>query len=102
MLMSSCSVLVMVADLDIVRVAIEKSKTHAPLIVHGDGMLPAAFGLEPVQAIAGRYLQIVQARSEVDVLQLARCPSRDMRRKAPGRPAQEQFLGPPIRERPAP
>ena len=46
-----------VADLDVIRVAIGESKADPPLIVHGDGVLSLAVTLQSMEAIAGWHLQ---------------------------------------------
>jgi len=60
-----------VANLAVVRVAVDEPKTDPPLIIDGDGVLALAVTLERMEAIAGWHLQIVQARRQVDILQFA-------------------------------
>jgi len=67
----STSRLVMVADLDVIRVAVDKPKADTPLSVHRDRVLPLTFILERMQTIAGRHPQVIQARRQVDVFQFA-------------------------------
>ena len=64
MLMGRSS-LVIVADLDIERIAIHKPEADAPLVVDGDGVLPFSIIRERVQPIARRNSEIVQACRQV-------------------------------------
>ena len=50
--------LVIVADFDVVCVAVDEPKADTPLIVHGDGVLALAVSLERMEAIARRYFQV--------------------------------------------
>ena len=60
-----------VADLNIVGVAVKESKTDPPLIVDGNGMLPFPIILERMQAISGRHLEVVEPGCQLHVFQLA-------------------------------
>ena len=60
-----------VANFDVVGVAIDESKTHAPLVVHGNGVLAFAFVLKRVQSVARWHLQVVEVRRQVNVLKFA-------------------------------
>jgi hypothetical protein len=60
-----------VADFDVIRVAVDKPKANAPLIVDCDGVLPLPIVLECVKAVARRDPQIIQLGCEMDVLELA-------------------------------
>ena len=61
-----------VADLDVMRVAVSESKTDPPLIIHGDGVLSLAVTLQSMKAVARWHLQVVKSGRQIDILQLAR------------------------------
>ena len=63
--------LVVVANLDVIRIAVDEPEADAPLSVHRDGVLPQSVILERIQAIARRHLQVIHADLQVDVFQLA-------------------------------
>jgi len=73
-----------VADLDIIGIAIVKAKTDTPLIVDGDRILPLSVAGQRMEPIARRGLQIRQAGGQIDVLKLSRCPTTNVRGEAPG------------------
>ena len=60
-----------VANLDVIRIAVDEPEADAPLSVHRDGVLPQSVILERIQAIAPRHLQVIHADLQVDVFQLA-------------------------------
>lgn len=76
--------LVIVADFNIVRVAITESEADSPLIIDRDRVLSLAVVLQRVQPISGWNPEIVEARREVNVLELTHCATCKVRRKAPG------------------
>ena len=88
-----------VADLDVMRIAVDKPEADAPLSVHRDRVLPLSVVLERMQAIARWHLQVIQAGRQVDVFQLADGTPGDVGRKALGCPRREQVPGLPVRER---
>jgi hypothetical protein len=63
-----------VADFNVIRVAIFKPETDPPLIVNGDRMLPFPIAFQPMQPIARWISQVIQRCSEIHVLKFARCP----------------------------
>jgi len=67
-----------VRTLDVVGIPVDEPETDAPLVVDGDGMLSLPFSLKFVESVAGRDLQLLEARSQVDVLQLPRRPLGDL------------------------
>ena len=84
---------------DVVGISVDELKTDAPLVIDGDRVLPLPVTLERVEPITWRDLQVVQPRSQVDILQFARRPPGDTRWE-PLRPFRGvQFLGTPVRER---
>lgn len=79
-----------VADLDIIRVARDEPKADTPLSIHRDRVLAMTIILERVEAIARRHLQVIQAGRQVDVFQFANGSPGDVWRKALGCPGREQ------------
>ena len=79
-------VLVIVRDLDIVGITIDKPEADSPLIVNADRLLSHAVPFELVEPIAGRNLKVIYTRCQVDVLELPPRPPTDVRRE-PFRPA---------------
>ena len=68
-----------ITDLHVVCVAVDKAKADSPLIVDSDRMLSLPVILECVETIPRRHLQVVQARRKIDVLKLARGSPGDIR-----------------------
>jgi hypothetical protein len=60
--------------LNVIRIAIFKSKAHPPLVVDGNRILSGPVVRQFVQSIARRNFQISYARSEIKIFQLAQCP----------------------------
>jgi hypothetical protein len=50
---------VVIAELDVVGVAVQETETDPPLIVHANRVLPFAGAFECVESIAGWNFQIV-------------------------------------------
>ena len=71
MLMREGLRLVIVAELDIMRIAIFEAKADAPLIVNGNRMLARSIVLERVQPIPRRDAQIGKLRCHIDRFQLS-------------------------------
>lgn len=90
---------VIVCDLDVVRIPLDKLEADAPLVVDGDGELPLPVAPKPVQPIAAGYLQVIQVRNQVDVLELSPRTAHYVRRQPFRLPGREQFLCVPVRER---
>ena len=72
--------LVVVSNLDVVGVAIDKSEADAPLVVDRD-LLPCPVTPKYVKTVTWWDLQVVEASRQVHVLQLSNGPPRDIRRK---------------------
>jgi hypothetical protein len=70
---------VIVADLDLVGIAIAEPKANAPLVTDGNGVLAPAVVLERVQPIAREHVEIVEPGRQIHVLQLAGGSRRDVR-----------------------
>ena len=87
-----------VAELDIVGIAIFEPKADAPLIVDSDRMLPRAVAFERMEPVAGRYPQVGEHDRNMDSFQLAQGASSDVWRDPLRLPGPVQFFGLPIRE----
>ncbi len=72
--------LVIVAELDVIRIAVLEAKADAPLIVDTDCMLARAIAFERVQPIPRRYTEIREHRGRVDRLQSSKRPTRNIGR----------------------
>src|SRR5665811_763125 len=70
-----------VTDLNVVGISVFEDKADSPLVVDRDRMLPFAVTLQAMQPIAGRLLQVLQTRSQVQILQSAPGSSRQVRLK---------------------
>ena len=57
-----------ICDLHVVGVTVDKAKADTPLIVDGYGVLALAIPLQGMEMIAARYAQVVQGLSKIDVL----------------------------------
>jgi hypothetical protein len=90
---------VIVADLDLVRIAVDEPKANAPLVIDGNGVLAPTVVLERVQPIARGHAQIVEPGRQIHVLQLAGGSRRDVRGEALGCAGEEEVTRAPIRER---
>jgi hypothetical protein len=60
-----------IAELDIVRIAVFKPEADPPLFVHRYGMLPGAIAFQGMEAIARRCAKICHVGGSVDRLQLS-------------------------------
>lgn len=76
----------------VVGVARFKSKAYSPLVVDGNRILPGPLALQFVQSIARRRLQIVHARREIKIFQLAQRPLPHSGRNPLGFAAHVQLL----------
>ena len=82
-----------VAELDVVRVAFVEPKADAPLIIDRDRMLPGTITLEGVEPVAGRNAQVGQLRRDMHRLKLPKRAPRDIGRHSPCIPRAEELLG---------
>ena len=71
-----------VDDLDIPGFVVAPCKTDAPLVVDTNAMLSLSIALQRLQAIAGRYTQIIEPRCRVDGQDLRPSPLLDLHRQA--------------------
>jgi hypothetical protein len=62
---------VVVADLDLVRVAVLPDEADAPLVVDADAELSGAVPGEPLEAVAGRAAQVDDALASIRSLRSA-------------------------------
>jgi hypothetical protein len=89
---------VVVADLDVVGVAVLEAKADPPLVVDRNGMLAGSISGEGVEPIAPRYPQILETDRQIEILELSDGAPPDVRRPA-GRPSRGvQRSGVSIRE----
>src|SRR5580698_3978561 len=70
--------LVVVDDLDVKRVAILEEKTHAPLVVDANAVLPLPVALERFEPVVRRDAQVVEIRRTVKHGKLAHRDSLDV------------------------
>jgi len=63
-----------IRHLNVVRIAISKTKAYSPLVINGNRTLSNPISLQLVKPIARRQLQVIYACSEIKILQLAQCP----------------------------
>jgi hypothetical protein len=59
---------VIVADFDVVRIAIDEAEADAPLVVDCYGMLPLPVASQRVELVPGRCLQVIETGVEIHVL----------------------------------
>lgn len=91
--------LVVVAELDLVGIAVLEPEADAPSVVDGDGVLPRAIALERVQAIAGRHLEVRHLRRDMHGFELAQGAAGDVGGHLPGLAGAEELLGLSLGER---
>ena len=87
-----------VAELDIMGIAVLESKADAPLIVDGDGILTRPIVLERVQPIPGWHAEVGEPRRNVDRFQLSQRATRHLDGYAFRLPGPEQLFGRAVRE----
>jgi hypothetical protein len=78
-----CLVLVIIDNLDIMRVTIAPLKTDAPLIVDADAPLPLTVGMKLFKPIRRRHSQIRESRRAIQHSQLAQRNLLNIIRKLP-------------------
>ncbi len=88
-----------VGDLDVIGIPVEKPKADAPLVIDGDRMLPFPVSVKLMEPIPWRKSQLVDVSSQVDVFQLSRRSLRDVRRDLLCLAGRKQLLGVPVRKR---
>jgi hypothetical protein len=85
-----------IRHLNVVRIAIFKTKAYSPLVVNGNRILSNPISLQLVKSIARRQLQVIYACSEIKILQLAQCPLPNSWRKPLRLAAVIQLLRAPV------
>ena len=65
---------VVIREFNIVGIPIFKSKTYAPLVIDGNGILPFPFPFQFMKSIARGHLQILQPSRVIDIFQPPYCP----------------------------
>lgn len=85
-----------VAELDVVRLAIDETETDAPLGIDRNGMLPNAVPLERMKPIARRHTQVRDLACRMDGFQLPERAPRYVGRHLLGPAGSEQLLGLPV------
>jgi hypothetical protein len=90
--------LVVVAELDVVCIAVFEPEADAPLVVDRDGVLPRAIAFESVKPIAGRNLEVRDLVRDMDSFKLAQGAARDVGGHLGGLPSAEELFSPPISE----
>jgi len=88
--------LVVVAELDVVRVTVCKAEADVPLVVHGDGVLPCAIAFDGVEAIAGGHFEIGDLLRDVRDFELAQGATRHVGGHLLGFPCTEALSSLPV------
>lgn len=73
-----------VADFDVIGVAVHEMKADAPLIINRNRVLTPPVVLQCVKAIPRGHLEVFKSLSQIHVLQFSNGASRDVSREAPG------------------
>ena len=90
--------LVIVGDLDVVRVAVLPPEADAPLIVDANTVLPGAIPFQLLQAISGRDAEVLELLCGVHEAELPEQRTLEVGREAADTLALKQALGVPIGE----
>jgi hypothetical protein len=90
---------VVIANLNVVRIAIDKPEADPPLIIYGDRVLALSISSKGVESIARRHFQVVEAGSQIHVLELAGGSLGNIGRKPLSSTSRVELLSPAIRER---
>src|SRR5688572_854950 len=78
-------------DLHILSVMAGPSEADAPLIIDPDAVLPQTVAPQSLQSIAGRNAQVIEARRDLQLAQLAASHDRDTLKAPDARSAREGF-----------
>src|SRR5688572_14827788 len=73
------SALVIVDDLDVIRVSISPAETDPPLIINSDAVLADPAALQGFQPVARRHAQKIKRSSGIDLDQLSQCDPQQVR-----------------------
>lgn len=82
-----------VAELDVMRVAVGEPEADPPLIIDRNGMLARTISLQRVQPVPWWYTQIRELRGDVHGFKLPKDSPSDVRRQSLGLSGAEEFLG---------
>ena len=82
-----------IAELDVVRLTLNKAETDPPLIVDGDRVLAFSVPFQCMESIAGRHSKVVKARGDVHGLELPQRAPRKVRRDTTRPAGDEERLG---------
>jgi len=82
--------LVVIDDLDVVRVRTSPSEADAPLIVDADTVLTGTRSFQLLESIAGRYPEVFQALRSIHKDELSQHDALEIRRKAARRLTSKQ------------
>ena len=85
--------LVVIAELDVVRVAVSEAETDPPLIVDGDRVLAFPVPFQRMEPIAGRHPEVFEAGGHVHVLELPQRAPRQVRGDTTHVAGDEERLG---------
>ena len=88
----------MVAELDVIGIAVSEPKADSPLIIDGDRVLACPVTLQRVQPITWRHLKVGEPHGDMHEFQLAEGATCQFVGDAPPTPRAEEFLRAPIRE----
>ena len=69
-------------NLNVVRIFALPPKTNPILVVDPDAVLPGAVGLQPLQPVSRRHLEIAQLARTIQLRQLAKRHALNLRREA--------------------
>jgi len=87
--------LVVVNDLNVPRIATLPSETDPPLVVDPNAVLARAVTVQPFQAVARRYTEVVQLHRSIQHPELSQCHLAHPRSESASRaPVEETFCVP--------
>ena len=90
---------VVIREFNIVGIPVFESKTYAPLVIDGNGILPFSFPFQFVKSITRGHLQILQPSRVIDIFQPPYCPPTNIWRKPSRFPCLVQFMCMPVSKR---
>jgi len=90
--------LVILAELDVVRVTVLETKADPPLIIDGDRVLTRTVCLESVESVPGEHAQIREWGRHMNGVQLAQGSPSNIRGDSPRLPGAKELFGLPVGE----
>jgi hypothetical protein len=90
--------LVVVNDLDVIRVPVLPAKADAPLIVDANAVLARAIAFEFFESVAGRDTQVLELLGGINEANLTEHEPEEVGREPPDALPLKQALGVPIRD----